>query len=1115
MGRTHDGRGPNGPIRAPRGLRRHATGAAIGTTIGALLLGQPALGFGSAVVGRDIGALQAQSRTEVLIAATTDVHGRLRGWDYYANAADPSHSLAAAATIVDSLRRANPDGVVLVEGGDILQGNPLTYVAARVRPTPVHPVIAAMNVMRYDAAVLGNHEFNYGVPHLRKAVSQAGFPFLAANVRDAKGKLFVAPWTMVTRRGVRIAIVGGTTPGSMVWDRENLAAAGLTVSDIVPAIKASVEEARRRKADVVVALVHSGLSEPASYDTVATGLPSENVAARLPREVPGLDVVVFGHSHREVVDSVINGVRVVQPRNWAGSVGVATLSLEKQKGRWRVTGHRGASVRVAGHAEHPAVLSAATTSHRNTLEWVGTPVGRTAVAWVADSARVVDAPITDFVNEVMRRTAGADLSATAVFSLEASLDSGAITQAEISRLYPYDNTLKAVRVSGTQLKAFLEHATRYYRSLTPGGEVPSGGLVDPSVPGFNFDVVTGAMYRIDLRKPVGERIVGLAVKGKAVQPADSFTLALNNYRQGGGGGYAMLAGAPVVHDKGLDIRQLLIEEVQRVGTLDPAAYAERNWSIEPDVARRSAIGEQRRNRTAEQGGRAIGAAARNAGGAPTRTVGSASAPVVRVIAMSDFHAALRPSFDQSNNPVGGAVALSAAIRRLQAECAAPACQHVVVDAGDMFTGTPASDWAGGRPTVDVMNRLDVAAGALGNHEFDFGQDTLRMRMAELRHAVLGVNVRGPDGQRPAWLRADTIVDRGGVKIGIVGAAGTHTPGSASRRKVGSLTFLDPVPLFAERTRALRAAGAQVVIAVIHDGGRCERDRPTVCNGSGIEVGQRLGALGADRPDAYVMGHAHVNVTLDFNGMPAVEPTSSGRGLAVIDIPLNGGSARSSIAAVRGDAVGGAHPQLDSIVTVSTARVRDKLMQPVGTVAEPLRRSGSQYALGNLLADAMRVMGQGDAGLWNNGGIRADLREGPLAFGDVHYVVPFGNLLARVRVRGRDLPFMLETALNDRGPDVHISGFLVDYDLTRPRGQRIVAVKNSAGRPVNASRIYTLVFNDFMVENDFRETMSRAVSTEFTTVRDIDAFSEYLRRLPQPIRADGTPRFRALTSGSNR
>ena len=203
---------------------------------------------------RPLASQRAPRRVELTIAATTDVHGRLRAWDYYAGAPDPAHSLAAAATIVDSARKANPDGVVLVEGGDILQGNPLLYVAARVRPTPVHPVIAAMNVMRYDAAVLGNHEFNYGVPLLQKAIGQAGFPFVAANVLDAQGRPWVAPMAMVVRRGVRVAIIGGTTPGSMVWDREHLKSAGLTVTDIVPAVRARVQEARRQKADVVVVL---------------------------------------------------------------------------------------------------------------------------------------------------------------------------------------------------------------------------------------------------------------------------------------------------------------------------------------------------------------------------------------------------------------------------------------------------------------------------------------------------------------------------------------------------------------------------------------------------------------------------------------------------------------------------------------------------------------------------------------------------------------------------------------------------------------------------------------------------------------------------------------------
>jgi 2',3'-cyclic-nucleotide 2'-phosphodiesterase / 3'-nucleotidase / 5'-nucleotidase len=1054
--------------------------------------------------------LAAQSRrVELTVAATTDVHGRLRGWDYYAGAPDPAHSLASAATIVDSARKANPDGVILVEGGDILQGNPLTFVAARVQPTPVHPVIAAMNVMRYDAAVLGNHEFNYGVPLLQKAMSQAGFPFLAANVVDAQGRPFVAPLTMVTRRGLRVAIVGGTTPGSMVWDREHLGTAGLTVTDIVPAVRAQVREARRRRADVVIVLLHSGLHGPASYDTVATRLPSENVAGRVATEIDGIDAVVFGHSHRELVDSTINGALVMQPRNWAGSVALGTLTLERQKGRWVVVERKGRAVRVAGQREHPGVLAAAARSHENTVAWVNTPVGRTAVAWRSDSARVSDQPITDLVNEVMRRTTGADLAATAAFSLDAQLEPGNITQAQLSRLYPYDNTLRAVRVSGAQLRAFLEHSARYFRTVGTDGRA-ANGVIDESVPGYNFDVLSGADYTIDLTKPVGSRITRLEVKGRAVQPTDSFTLALNNYRQGGGGGYAMLSGAPVVFNRDVDIRQLIIDEVRRAGTLDPAAYAQRNWTLEPAAARAQAYDELHRGRRQDgDGARAPAGGVGAASGAA-----SSGARTLRVIAMSDFHAALRPSFDQGNNPVGGAVALSAAIRQAQRECVSPACEHVVIDAGDLFTGSPASDWHGGRPTVDVVNRLDVAAGALGNHEFDFGQDTLRLRLRELRHAVLGANVRGPDGRMPSWLRSDTIVVRNGLRVGIVGAAGTHTPNTASRRKVGALTFLDPLPVFVERMRALRANGAQVIVAVIHDGGRCERDRPTECSGSGITLGRQLAALGADRPDVYVMGHAHVNLTLDFDGMPAVEPTSNGRAIVVVDVPVDGGSARAEVRPVRGAQVAGADPQVDSIVTVSVNRVEARLTQPVATMATALRREGSQNAVGNLLADATRAAARSDVGMWNNGGLRADIAAGPLNYGGVHYVSPFGNLVARVRLRGRDLLALLEHTVDGGRPDVHVSGLTIEFDPSRPRGQRITAVRDAAGVLIVPTRIYTLAMNDFMVENDFREPLARAISTEFLTVRDIDMLAEYLRRQPQPVRGDATPRIRAIDNGSN-
>jgi 2',3'-cyclic-nucleotide 2'-phosphodiesterase (5'-nucleotidase family) len=258
----------------------------------------------------------AGSPVELVVAATTDIHGRVRGWNYDRNASDTAVGLARAATIVDSLRDAAPGRVVLVDAGDIIQGNALGVVAARVAPPDAaHPVIAAMNAMGYDAAAVGNHEFNYGVPFLERVAGQAHFPLLAANARRPDGTRAFRGWTIVERAGVKVGIVGATTPGSMVWDRDNLRGR-VVLGDIVPAVREAVTEARGAGAQIIVVTMHSGLAEPASYDTAATGLPSDNVAARVAREVPGVDLIAYGHSHKEMADTTINGVLLMQAKNW-------------------------------------------------------------------------------------------------------------------------------------------------------------------------------------------------------------------------------------------------------------------------------------------------------------------------------------------------------------------------------------------------------------------------------------------------------------------------------------------------------------------------------------------------------------------------------------------------------------------------------------------------------------------------------------------------------------------------------------------------------------------------------------------------------------------------------
>jgi 2',3'-cyclic-nucleotide 2'-phosphodiesterase (5'-nucleotidase family) len=522
--------------------------------------------------------LQSNAAFDLVVAATTDVHGRLRGWDYYANAPDSLRGLSRAATIIDSLRKGMAVFPVVVDAGDFLQGNPLAYVAARVDTEMPHPVIAAMNAITYDAVVIGNHEFNYGLSTLNRAIRQADFTMLAANVYTPDGKQPFRPWAVSTRRGIKIAIVGATTPGSVLWDRDNLAGR-LVIRDVVPEVRTAVRDARDAGAVVVIVVVHSGLNEPSSYDTVSTRVPSENVAARLAHEVPGIDLLVYGHSHKEMADTVIGGTLLMQPRNWATSVAIAHLGIERRDGHWRVTSKRSTVVATAHHRENPLVVAVTQEGHRATVKYATTTIGTTPVAWRADSARVAPTPLIDFVLDVERRASGAQLASTAAFSLDALLPAGPITVARLSALYPYDNTLRAVKLSGGQLRAYLEQSARYFRRSADGSVD-----VDPAIPGFNYDIVAGVDYTIDVSKPIGERITTLAFNGRPVVPTDTFTMALNNYRQTGGGGFAMLRDAPVVYDKQLEIRQLLIDEVQRKGTLSPADYFHPNWRIVPATA---------------------------------------------------------------------------------------------------------------------------------------------------------------------------------------------------------------------------------------------------------------------------------------------------------------------------------------------------------------------------------------------------------------------------------------------------------------------------------------------------------------------------------------------------
>src|SRR2546425_8095930 len=269
----------------------------------------------------------------IVIVATTDVHGRVFGWDYVRDAAAPG-GLSRAATALETLRSRYPGRLVLVDAGDLLQGNPFATFYGRYDKRQPQPIVDAMNALQYDVVTPGNHDFDFGLDFLRRAATQATYRYVSANVEDSSGAPLFPKTVILPRGAVKVGITGLTTPGTMLWDRAQLAGARVRVRRIAGAAPSALARMEGEGADLKIVLIHSGFGE-SSYDT--TGVGPENDAAALATANPKPDVVIVGHTHREIRDTVINGVHFVQPKNWVQSLSVVHVSLSRVEGRGRVT----------------------------------------------------------------------------------------------------------------------------------------------------------------------------------------------------------------------------------------------------------------------------------------------------------------------------------------------------------------------------------------------------------------------------------------------------------------------------------------------------------------------------------------------------------------------------------------------------------------------------------------------------------------------------------------------------------------------------------------------------------------------------------------------------------
>ncbi|KQL48831.1 2', 3'-cyclic nucleotide 2'-phosphodiesterase [Brevibacillus choshinensis] len=582
---------------------------------------------------------QTTSTLKLRLLETTDIHTNIVNYDYYQDKSTDEFGFAKTATLIKKARDEVKNSI-LIDNGDLLQGNPLGDYVAKIDPLKdgeTHPVYKAMNLLNYDLGNIGNHEFNFGLEHLERSIKGAKFPYINSNVyiddKDTNpdnDKNLFTPYQILERKfkdesgkdvTLKVGVIGFAPPQIMQWDKANLEGK-VVAKDILETANKYIPEMKKKGADIIVAVPHSGIGP------VETAANLENASYQLSK-IEGIDAILFGHSHLvfpgpgfdniEGVDGakgMINGKPAVMPGYWGNNLGVIDLTLTQENGKWKVADSTSKAVPIYDKANKASladadqkVLDAVKEDHDHTVEWVRSAVGTTSSPIFSYFALVQDDPSIQIVTNaqkwfVEKNIKGTEydgipvLSAGAPFkaggrngaSYYTNIPAGTIAIKNVSDLYIYPNTLKAVLINGSQLQEWLERSAGQFNQIDVkrADEQP---LVNEAFPTYNFDVIDGVTYQVDVTQPSkyaidgkladekANRIKNLAYNGKPVKAEDKFIVVTNNYRAGGGGNFPGLDGKNVIIDSPDENRQVVIDYILSEKSINPAA--DQNWTFAP------------------------------------------------------------------------------------------------------------------------------------------------------------------------------------------------------------------------------------------------------------------------------------------------------------------------------------------------------------------------------------------------------------------------------------------------------------------------------------------------------------------------------------------------------
>ena len=557
------------------------------------------------------------------ILATTDMHMHLLGHDYLADRPAPAIGLARVAAVI-AAERARGGECLLVDNGDMFQGSALGECAAAASRIGLHPAIAAMNALGYDAATLGNHDFSFGPGFLRTILRGARFPVVATNLERAAG-LPVRRTLLIERvlhdahggaHRLRIGVLGFLPPQTVEW--EPGLRGRIAIGDVIAAAAPAAAALRARGADLVIALSHGGIG------AVPPLAMAENAAAAL-AALPGIDAVIMGHTHRVFphpdhpagpgVDPRLGrlaGKPAVMAGFWGSHLGVIELALTPPGpggDRWQVTAATIRAEPVAGRPECPAIAALARPAHLETLRRFRRRIGHSERPMNSHFALLGQDAGLGLVAmaqrwHVRRALAGGRFAGLPVLSAVApfraggrggpghytDVPAGRLTARGLADLYHFPNRLAAVLVRGADLAAWLERSASIFRMLVPGGRDQE--LIDPDFPGYNFDVIAGLGWQIDLAAaprhapdgglldPDSRRVRDLSHRGRPVDPDQPFVLVTNSYRLAAGGLFGpVLAGHEVLIRTGPPTREVLRRYLARRRRVAPVA--DLGWRFRP------------------------------------------------------------------------------------------------------------------------------------------------------------------------------------------------------------------------------------------------------------------------------------------------------------------------------------------------------------------------------------------------------------------------------------------------------------------------------------------------------------------------------------------------------